>query len=102
MIILLLQTTDDHFISKEFNSTEHGVGKRSTATTSLTEKSLDILRGRNGWDGRDGLPGLRGIVGPPRSKGDTGVPGVNGDGVGRVVQSMLAVVMTLIKIVEHN
>ena len=73
--------------------------KRSTATTSLTEKSLDILRGRNG---RDGLPGLRGIVGPPRSKGDTGVSGVKGDGAGRVVQSMLAVVMTLIKIVEHN
>ena len=99
MIILSLQTTDDHFISKDFNNTKHGVVKRSTATTSLTEKSLDILRGRNDWDG---LPGLRGIVGPHRSKGDTGVPGVKRDGAGRVVQSMLAVVTTLIKIVEHN
>ena len=58
---------------------------------------MDILRGKNG---RVELPCLRGIVGSTKSKGDTGVSGVKGDG--QVEQSTLAGVTTLIKIVEHN
>ena len=53
--------------------------KRSTSTT---EKTLEILRGRDGRDGRDGVPGPRGLTGP---KGDTGAAGPKGEGAGGVV-----------------
>ena len=50
-------------------ATKHGVVKRSTTTTSPnTEKNMEILRGRGGWDGRDGLAGARGLVGTPGLK----------------------------------
>ena len=84
-IILSLQTNNDQFINEDFSNAKHGVVKRSTATTSPNEKTLEILRGRDGRDGRDGLPGPRGIVGLPGPKGDTGVPGPKGDGAGGVV-----------------
>ena len=53
--------------------------KRSTSTT---EKTLEILRGR---DGRDGVLGPRGLSGPPGHKGDTGAAGPKGEGAGGVV-----------------
>ena len=56
--------------------------KRSTSTT---EKTLEILRGRDGRDGRDGLPGPRGLTGPPGPKGNTGAAGPKGEGAGGVV-----------------
>ena len=59
--------------------TNHSVMKRSTITPPLTQRYLEILRGRDGQDGRDGLPGPRGVVGSPGPKGDTGIPGPKGE-----------------------
>ena len=73
------------------------VKRNTTTTTSPNDKTLEILRGRDGRDGpdglpgprgrdgQDGLPGLKGITGPPGQKGDTGAPGPKGDRAGKVV-----------------
>ena len=48
-IILSLQTNDDQIINEDFSNAKHGVVyKRSTATTSPNEKTVKILRGRDG------------------------------------------------------
>ena len=94
-----LQDDDDQLIKNINITAKHSVVKRSTNTTSpnCSEKTLEILRGRDGRDGkdgsqgprgrdgRDGLPGPKGMTGPPGQKGDTGVPGPKGERAGGIV-----------------
>ncbi|XP_065898780.1 uncharacterized protein [Dysidea avara] len=79
-------SSNDQFTNEPLNTNyttkQHTVMKRST---SSTETTLEILRGRDGRDGRDGIPGPRGLTGPPGHKGDTGAAGPKGEGAGGVV-----------------
>ena len=78
-----LQANDGQLIKDNNTTAKHSILKRSTTTTtSPNEKTLEILRGR---DGRDGLPGVKGMTGPPGQKGDTGVTGPKGERAGGVV-----------------
>ena len=45
---------------------QHSINKRSS------DKTLEVLRGRDGRDGRDGFRGPKGMVGLPGPKGNTG------------------------------
>jgi len=47
-------------LNTNYTTKQHTVMKRST---SATETTLEILRGRDGRNGRDGVPGPRGPTG---------------------------------------